>query len=81
MTKLADGLHVRCQRALFRQQKQLRLRLYTRQGDAAAAVDDGQGAHAERARAGTLELEHKVARLPVLQCCQAGGKQLARDAG
>jgi hypothetical protein len=62
---LANGAHVGSQSTLICQQRQLRFRVDECQGDSAAAVDDSQGFHAERA--GTLHLEHKMARLPILQ--------------
>jgi hypothetical protein len=62
---LADCAHVGGQRPLLCQQKQLRFWVDTCQGGRAAAVDYSQGFHAERAR--TLDLEHKMAGLSVLQ--------------
>ncbi len=44
---LADGLHVGGQRPLLCQQRELRLRVHTGQGNGAAAVDDGSSSHGE----------------------------------
>ena len=44
---LADGLHVGGQRPLLCQQRELRLRVDTGQGNGAAAVDDGSSSHGE----------------------------------